>query len=349
MTLARIQSLQMPNISQMTIGSPKTSPEAAKWKAAADEEFKSLQKNRTWTLQDLPRGRSPISCKWVFKRKLDQEGKIARYKARLVARGFSQKYGQDYEETYAPVVKFPTMRIILTLAAHKDLEMLQMDVGTAYLNEIITESIYMSQPNGYEEPGQESKVCKLDKSIYGLKQSGRGWYEQLDLHLIKCRFVRATADSNLYIRTRKEGTVYLLVYVDDLLLASKNPKLLEVVKNLLSTEFERKVLGDPAFLLGVHIQRNRESGMLTIDQSKYAAEILRRFNMEESHGVSTPIAAGTKLDRPEKSASTEEQRELDRLPYKQAVGSLIFLACLTRPDLAYAVHVVSQHMSNYRT
>lgn len=138
--------------------------------------------------------------------------------------------------------------------------MLQMDVCTAYLNGIIIENIYMNQPDSYEEPGQESKVCKLDKSIYGLKQSGRHWYERLDLHLIKCGFIRAATDSNLYILTRKEGTIYLLVYVDDLLLASKNPKLLQVVKNLLSAEFEMKVLGDPAFLLGVHIWRDMVSG-----------------------------------------------------------------------------------------
>lgn len=171
----------------------------------------------------------------------------------------------------------------------------------------------------------------------------------MDVHLIKCGFVRATADSNRYMLTRKEGTTYLLVYVDDLLLVSRNSKLLEVVKNLLSAEFKLKVLGDPAFLLGVCIKRNRTSGVLMIDQSKYAAEILRKFNMEEAHGVSTPIAAGTKLEMPDQPVSAEEQRGLDKLPYKQVVGSLIFLACLTRPDLAYAVHAVSQHMSNYRT
>lgn len=134
------------------------------------------------------------------------------------------------------------MRIILALTAHADLEMLQMDVCTAYLNEIITVNIYMMQPEGYKEPGQKSKVCKLEKSIYGLKQSGRRWYERLDLYLIKCGFMRASADTNLYIMTRKEGVIYLLVYVHDLLLVSKSTRLLEIVKNLLEAEFDMKML-----------------------------------------------------------------------------------------------------------
>lgn len=143
--------------------------------------------------------------------------------------------------------------------------------------------------------------------------------------------------------------MYLLVYVDDLLLVSKDPRLLGVVKNLLTAEFEMKTLGEPSFLLGVQIKRNRAEGTLTIDQSKYALDVLKRFSMEDSHGAATPIAAGTKLEKPSSLATNEEQKELDRLPYKQAVGSLIFLACLMRPDLAYAVHIASQFMSDFRT
>lgn len=139
----------------------------------------------------------------------------------MVARGFTQRYGQDYLETFTPVVKFPTMRIILALAAHENLEMLQMDVCTAYLNGTITENIFMHQPDGYMQKGLERKVCKLIKSLYGLKQSGRRWYERLDEYLIKCNFTRDAADTNLYILTKEEGRVYLLVYVDDLLLVAK--------------------------------------------------------------------------------------------------------------------------------
>lgn len=240
-----------------------SSPEAEHWKAAADDEFKSLQKNNTWTLQDLPPGRVPISCKWVFKQKLDQEANVSRYKARLVARGFTQRYGEDYLETFAPVVKFPTMRIILALAAHEDLEMLQMDVCTAYLNGTITENIFMQQPDKYVKKGAENKVCTLIKSLYRLKQSGNRWYERLDEYLTKYGFTRATTDTNLYILTRDEGRLYLLVYVDDLLLVSKSLKLLNV-RDLLTAEFEMKVLGDPAQLLGVQIRCDRGAGTITI-------------------------------------------------------------------------------------
>lgn len=300
-----------------------SSLEAKHWKAAADEEFMSLQKNNTWTLQDLPPGHVPISCKWVFKQKLDQEGNVSRYKARLVARGFTQRYGEDYLETFAPVVKFSTMRIILALAAHEDLEMLQMDVFTAYLNGTITENIFMQQPDGYVKQGAEKKVCKLIKSLYGLKQSGRRWYERLDEYLIKCGFIRAAADTNLYVLNKDGSRLYLVVYVDDLLLVSKSLKLLNEVRDLLTAEFEMKILGDPAQLLGVQIKRNRGAGTITIDQTKYITDVLKRFGMNDSHGTSTPISSGIRLEKPQKSATAQEKAELDKLPYKQAVGSLI--------------------------
>lgn len=198
-----------------------------------------------------------------------------------MARGFSQRYGLDYEETFASVVKFPIMRIILAMAALDDLEMLQMDVCTAYLHGIITEKIYMSQPDGYLEADKENKFCKLDKSIYGLKQSGKCWYQRLDKHLIKCGFRRSSADTNLYIRTRKEGTLYLLVYVDNLLPVSKDNRLLTVVRNLLAAEFEMKVLGEPSFLVGMQIKRNRTAGYLRIDQSKHISDVLRNSGQKK--------------------------------------------------------------------
>lgn len=157
----------------MTLREAFNSPEAESWKKAVDKEYASLIQNKTWTLTDPPPGKNVISNKWVFKKKFNQEGQIARYKARLVVRGFTQKYGEDYTETFAPVVKFPTLLLVLALAAHQNLDLLQLDVKTTYLNGVIVEDIYMCQPEGYEVKGREKQVCKLNKSIYGLKQSVR--------------------------------------------------------------------------------------------------------------------------------------------------------------------------------
>lgn len=286
----------------------------------------------------------------MFKTKYGPNGEITRYKARLVVRGFSQKPGEDYSETFAPVAKFTTMRMLLALAAHSDLQLQQMDVKTAFLNGVITESVYMCQPEGYTIKGKENKVCKLNKGIYGLKQSGCKWYERLDECLTSLGFTKSESDPSLYTMRRSDGTyLILLVYVDDLPLASNSARLMITVKNLLAKQFEMSDLGEPTWILGVKIIRNKQTGTIQLNQSRYIIDILKRFKMEECHPCSTPLSVGVKLEKapqPE-TLSLEQRQEVEKIPYKQAVGSLIYLTCLTRPDIAFPVHLVSQFLSAY--
>lgn len=254
-------------------------------------------KNKTWTLAPLPPGRNMVSNKWLFKKKFTQDGEVSKYKARLVARGFSQRYGEDYTETFAPVVKFPTLRMVLALAAAADLHLQQMDVKSAYLNGIITEDIYMSQPEGYVMKGRESLACKLNKSIYGLKQSGRKWYQRLDASLLKMGFIKSAADQNLYILKQGDAYLLLLVYVDDILLASNSDNLLDKVKSQLNSEFKMTDMGQPAYMLGVQIRRDQNEGTVSISQGKYIQDILKRFGMQDAHASRIPLTAGIKLEK----------------------------------------------------
>ena len=190
------------------------------WREAINDELKSIQDNNTWELVDLPHGRKPIGSKWVFKVKYHADGSIERYKARLVAQGFSQTEGLDYRETFAPVIRFSTIRLLLALAAHYDWEIEQMDVKTAFLYGDLDVEIYMKQPEGYTVTGQEHKVLRLKKTLYGLKQSPRAWNQKLDNHLCTEGFKRCVRDTALYIKRNGKDVILISVYVDDLLVIS---------------------------------------------------------------------------------------------------------------------------------
>lgn len=254
-------------------------------------------KNNTWSLAPLPLGRNVISNKWFFKKKFTQDGDIAKYKARLGVRGFSQRYGEEYTETFAPVVKFPILCLVLALAAAEDLDLQQMDVKSTYLNGNIKEDIYMSQPEGYVMKAREHLVCKLKKSIYGLKQSSRKWYQRLDATLLKMGFVKSAADKNLYILKHGESYLLLLVYVDDVLLASNSTELLDKVKGQFNNKFDMSDMGQPAYMLGVQIWRERGKGSISINQGKYISDILKRFGMHDAHPSRIPLTGGVKLEK----------------------------------------------------
>ena len=183
----------------------------------SEAEYQSLQSTGTYQLTQLPAGRQAIGCKWVFKIKRHADGSVDRYKARLVAKGFSQKEGLDYKETFAPVAKFSSIRTLLALAAHQDYEVHQMDVKTAFLNGDLDVKLYMMQPEGFIVEGQEEMVCELRKSLYGLKQAGRAWFEKINAALIQMDFTPLDSDHCVYVR-HGDGVMYIVLYVDDLLL-----------------------------------------------------------------------------------------------------------------------------------
>ena len=314
------------------------------WEKATDEEYKSLVDNKTWVLTELPKERKTIGCKWVFRIKRNADGSVDRYKARLVAKGYSQIEGIDFSETFAPVAKFTSIRILLAVGATQDMEIHQMDVKTAFLNGDLDEEIYMEQPEGYKPPGKEHLVCKLQKSLYGLKQAPRAWYQKIDKYLASQGFDRLDSDHSVYVFHVHMNVVMVALYVDDLILVGKHLEDVVKVKSILSNRFEMKDLGEIKYCLGIQVDRDRESRVIRLSQQKFVEEILRRFNMDQCNSVTTPIDIGHRLNSGQAPQSKEEEVSMVSIPYRQAVGSLMYVMVGTRPDIAVAVGAVAQHM-----
>uniref|UniRef100_H3H9D6 Reverse transcriptase Ty1/copia-type domain-containing protein n=1 Tax=Phytophthora ramorum TaxID=164328 RepID=H3H9D6_PHYRM len=276
---------------------------------------------------------------WVFRVKENQAGEIERFKARLVAKGFSQKYGIDYDETFAPVAKFTSIRIVLSLAAKYGLKLHQMDVKTAFLNGVLDEDIYMAQPDGYVDEDHPDHVCKLKRSLYGLKQSPRMWNQTIDDFMLKLGFKKCESDHCVYLKRDGQDMIFVALYVDDLVLASSNDELLESTKHALSKRFEMTDLGELEYFLGMEIKNDRDSGKVTVRQTKFLQSILTKFGMQDSKPVKTPQDPGLKLTKNMCESGCQHE---DTMPYRSAVGALMYLMVATRPDLAAAVGVLSQ-------
>ena len=321
--------------------------ESDKWKSAMDEEMQSLRKNNTWELAQLPKGKRAIGCKWVFAKKDGSPSKKdIRYKARLVAKGYAQKEGIDYNDVFSPVVKHSSIRILLALVAQLNLELAQLDVKTAFLHGELEEEIYMTQPEGYTDAGGRNWVCKLNKSLYGLKQSPRQWYKRFDSFMRRQKYTRSKYDNCVYLQKLHDGSfIYLLLYVDDMLIASKSQNEIDKLKAQLNQEFEMKDLGEAKKILGMEISRDRQRGKLCLNQKQYLKKVLQCFGVNENtKHVSTPLASHLKLSA-QLSPKTEDEREyMAKVPYANAVGSLMYAMVCTRPDISQAVGVVSRYM-----
>ena len=321
--------------------------ESDKWKSAMDEEMQSLRKNNTWELAQLPKGKRAIGCKWVFAKKDGSPSKKdIRYKARLVAKGYAQKEGIDYNDVFSPVVKHSSIRILLALVAQLNLELAQLDVKTAFLHGELEEEIYMTQPEGYTDAGGRNWVCKLNKSLYGLKQSPRQWYKRFDSFMRRQKYTRSKYDNCVYLQKLHDGSfIYLLLYVDDMLIASKSQNEIDKLKAQLNQEFEMKDLGEAKKILGMEISRDRPRGKLCLNQKQYLKKVLQCFGVNENtKHVSTPLASHLKLSA-QLSPKTEDEREyMAKVPYANAVGSLMYAMVCTRPDISQAVGVVSRYM-----
>ena len=313
-----------------------TSSNAKEWTAAAEAEYHSLIENNTWSLVKLPPGRSTVGCKWVFKTKHHSDGTVDRYKGRLVAKGFTQKSGIDYHYTFSPVVRHSSIRALLAYGLNHNMIIHQMDVVTAFLNGKLEEEIYMDQPEGFIKPGTENLVCKLHKSIYGLKQSPRCWNLALDVYLKSLNFVQSTADPCVYVKTTQSEKTIIAVYVDDLIIMSDTNKTLAEVKLALSDQFKMKDMGQLHHCLGLNIEQT-ESKIL-LDQQQYIEQIINRFGMQDAYTVTTPADSSVKLVKDDGIS-----KPVDPVKYQEMVGSLIYAAVCTRPDIAQAVGEVSKY------
>jgi hypothetical protein len=332
----------------LTVREALQRPEADEWMAGIRAELNSQHAADVWDLVELPEGKNAIGSKFVFRTKYDAQGKVIKRKVRLVAQGFTQQYGVNYLETYAPVARFSSIRAILAMVAHHDWELDQMDVKTAYLNGVLEEEVYMKQPPGFAEPGKEHLVCKLKKSIYGLKQAGRVWNQRIDTVLKKLGFQPLFSDTCVYVYRRGSLIVINSLYVDDLLLASNSRARLDGFKKELATHFEMEDLGEARFVLGIEIRRDRSKRTLHISQGAYIKDILARFSMDQCTATHTPMEKGIKLAK----ASDNDPLALDAngtRDYQARVGALIYAMQATRPDIAYAVTALSQFCSQPTT
>jgi hypothetical protein len=327
-----------------------------------DIEMEAMEFHQVWKLVSRPEGRKVVGVRWVYKVKVKEDGTIERFKARLTAKGFSQKEGEDYDEIYAPTGKATTSRAFLATAAVRNWHVHQMDVNNAFLYGTLKEEVYMEQPEGYDDGS--GRVCKLLRSIYGLKQAPRCWYEEIERCLAEGGFSMSDADHALFFRTSNGTLVVLLVYVDDLLIACTSISEVMKVKELLKGRYKMKDLGEVSMFLGMHVRRNMTDGWLELGQQRYVSGWRDKFCKVLSglnKGWSTPIdeneakvlrkGLGLKKKGQERVATLEMREaghQVDSTLYQSIVGTIMFAATTTRPDLAFSASVLAQFNSDPR-
>jgi hypothetical protein len=304
------------------------------WREAMSNELRALEANSTWTLEPLPPDKKPIGCKWVFKTKLNADGSIERYKARLVAKGYTQIEGLDYHETFAPVAKMTTIRFLLAVAATQQWIIHQLDVNNAFLHGDLDEEVYMTPPPGYCPKG-ETRVCRLRKSLYGLKQASRNWFFKLTTVLLDAGFTQSQADHSLFTLVSTTSITIVLVYVDDILVAGNDLSQIETFKHALSTNFKTKDLGPLKYFLGLEVARSPKG--IFLNQRKYALDILNDSGQLGARTASFPMEQNLKLTNQDGTPLS------DPSPYRRLVGRLIYLT-ITRPDIVFTVNILSQFM-----
>ncbi len=315
-------------------------PHAKDWKEAADKEYNSLMEMKTWELVELPKNRKPVSCKWVFRVKHNKDGMIERFKSRLVARGFSQQPGIDFAETFSPVVRLTSICSLLAFAIEKGMLIHQMDVVTAFLNGQLEEEIYMEQPSGYVQPGKEHMVCKLQRSLYGLKQSPRCWNTVLRDYLKEIGFNQSKADPCVFVSNKKPLTI-ITVYVDDLVLITENAEMMHKLKQNLAAGFKMSDMGPLHYVLGVSVEKDKQTGGLWLSQEAYVEKLLEKYKLVGAKPVSTPADVNVRLVRGDGVSKSADEKL-----YQSIVGSLMYIAIATRPDIQQAVSSVSKYCAN---
>jgi hypothetical protein len=305
------------------------------WIKACKEEIEALRKRQVFDLVDLPPGKKPISNRWVFDVKAD-----GRKRARLVAKGFQQKEGIDYNAIFSPVVRYETVRLMIALGALENWHFEALDVKTAFLYGTLDEEVYMKQPEGFIIRGKEHKVFHLKKAIYGLKQASHSWWEELKTSMSQLGFKHTQSDAGVFIKTHKNGDkIIAIVYVDDALFASSSKKLALEEKARFMKKWECRDLGEAKEFLGMKIRR--EGQAIYLSQTSYLRQVLERFRMQNCKFAKTPLPTGWRATKNPEQATPEF-----RLQYQAIIGSLLYLMIGTRPDIAFAVTRLAQFAAN---
>lgn len=298
-------------------------------------EIQALIQNNTWDIIDLPKNEKPIGCRWVYKVKLNAHGTLERYKASLVAKGFTQTEGKDFFDTFSPVAKLTTIRIFLAIASANNFILQQLDIHNAFLHGTLDEEVYMELPPGLPNT-KPNQVCKLNKAIYSLKQSSRQWFARLSTSLLNNGFKQSTFDYSLFLKHTHTSFTALLVYVDDLIIAGNNSVDIDATKFFLQTEFKIRDLGNLKYFLGLEIVRSKRS--IHICQRKYALDILSDAGMLGCEPAPTPMTKETRLQKNHGDPSE------DPAAYKCLIGKLLYLTT-SRPDITHSVQQLNQFLS----
>ncbi|KAL8155216.1 hypothetical protein AgCh_000556 [Apium graveolens] len=298
----------------------------ADWVQAMQEELNEFERNKVWTLVPIPKNRSVVGSKWVFRNKTDSDGLITRNKARLVGKGYSQQEGIDYDEIFVPVARLEAIRIFLAYAAHKKFTVFQMDVKSAFLNGELEEEVYVEQPPDFVDSKHPDYVYRLDKALYGLKQAPRAWYETLAQFLLESGFNRGTIDKTLFYLNHGKDLLLVQIYVDDIIFGSTNDRLCKKFAKLMQSRYQMSMMGELSYFLGLQVKQNEEG--IFICQTKYTRNLLKKFGMQDCSSASTPMATATKLDK-------DTGKSVDITDYRGMIGSLLYLTA-SRPDIMYA-------------
>ncbi|KAK2445742.1 putative mitochondrial protein [Trifolium repens] len=309
------------------------------WIVAMQDELNQFQRNDVWDLVPRPAHKNIIGTKWVFRNKMNEQGEVVRNKARLVAQGYSQQEGIDFTETFAPVARLEAIRLLLSYAVNNGITLYQMDVKSVFLNGVISEEVYVKQPPGFEDLKNPDYVFKLKKSLYGIKQAPRAWYERLSNFLLENGFQKGQIDNTLFRKTSKKDILIIQIYVDDIIFGSTNASLCKSFSKLMQDEFEMSMMGELKFFLGIQINQGKDGTY--IHQSKYTKELLKKFNLDDCKIMSTPM-------HPTSSLSKEEiGSKVDQKLYRGMIGSLLYLTA-SRPDILYSVCLCARFQSDPR-
>ncbi|CAM9000496.1 unnamed protein product [Rhodiola kirilowii] len=302
------------------------------------EELGEFRRNDVWDLVPRPDGVNVIGTKWIFKNKSNKQGNITKNKARLVAQGYTQIEGVDFDETFASVTRLEAIRLILPLACHLKFKLFQMDVKSTFLNGFLSEEVYVAQPRGFKDPHHPDHVYRLKKkALYGLKQAPRAWYERLTDFLINHGYVRGGVDKMLFVKHTTSDFIIAQIYVDDIVFGSSNQRMVDKFVEQMQSEFKMIMVGEMSYFLGLQVKQLVDG--IFISQGKYARNLIKQFDLEKVAHKRTPAATHVKITKDEAGTS------VDQTLYISMIGSFLYLTT-SRPDIAHAVEVCARHQAN---